>query len=139
MSAESTMRDSLNSGDPNRIADVFRKIGFGDLLNALVSALSATETGLSASTNVVTLANQPSFLPSKVNATAGTTTGVKTVRQGAISGPNAVAPVTGECVWDGGKKILFAAVDAVTTASVTYTKSADTSASNLSQALEPSV
>jgi len=135
MAAESTIRDSLNSGNPNRVADVFRSLQFGDLLNLLLSGLTATETGVSVTSNVATLANQPTSLV-LVNATTATSTGIKSVRQGPISGPGALVPVPGEAIWDGNKKVLFNTADAVTVAAFTYAKASDVTRSGLSQPLD---
>jgi hypothetical protein len=166
MASEDTIRDTLNTGDPNRIAAALRAIGFGDILNrllALEAALATITTAngsdatttqtlanaiktafnaavtaggfsetLTVSTNAATLTNQPG--PSgliQVNAVAGTTTGVKKVRRGAVSGTNALVPLTGEVIWDGGKKLLFSATDAVTSAQVTYAQTGDTTVSCL--------
>lgn len=132
--SESNLRGSLNSANLNRVGDALQASGAGDLLNALIIAMSATESGLVPSSNVVTLANVPSTL-FDVNATAGTTTGHKQLLEGQITGPNAIVPATGQCVWDGGKKILFAAVDVVTAVSVKYAKAADATASLLQRAI----
>jgi len=135
MAAETTLRDSLNTVDPNRLAEVLRLMGFGEMLNLLLSALTATETGVTVTANVATLANVPSSFV-LINGTAGTSTGIKTLRQGAISGPNAVPPVAGEAVWDGAKKVLFSTADAITTAAFTYATAANVSRSILAQPLD---
>lgn len=135
MGAEDTLRDTLNTSNPNRLADALNVLEFGELLNLLLSGLTATETGVSATSSVATLANQPSALV-LINATTATTTGVKKLRKGPITGPNAIVPATGEAVWDGGKKVLFATVDAVTVAAFTYATAANVSRSNLQQVLD---
>jgi len=97
-------------------------------LNLLLAAVrgigGVTEQGVTVTSNVATLANQPSAVVSVI-ATTGTTTGSKTLLQGPISGAGAIVPASGQVVWDGGKKILFAAVDAITVADFAYTTAAD--------------
>lgn len=126
--ANPNLRDSLNgSVQPGRLADVFRAFGvqnqgggFGDLVALLIRGLTATEAGVTPSSNVATLANTPATML-QVNVTAGTVTGVKTLRVGKVSGTGAIVPATGECVWEPGtKKVLFAAADAATAVSFTY-------------------
>lgn len=132
-----SLRDELNNADPNRLADAFRlgpSIGLGDLLNKVIAGLTATETGVTPASNVATLANQPSSL-FQVNVTAGTSTGVKKLKKGPITGPKAITPAAGECVWDGGKKVLFAAADGATAVSFTYATAADVTCSILSRVL----
>lgn len=132
--SESNLRGSLNESNQNRIADALRGSGLGDMLNALVIALAATESGLVPASNVITLANQPSTV-FDVNATAATTTGHKQLLIGPISGAGAVVPATGQCVWDGGKKILFATADVVTAVSVKYARATDATASLLQRSI----
>ena len=124
MATTDTIRNDLNTGLPGRLASAQQKINFGELISYIVAKLTATESGVTVTTNVATLANTPSAV-FQINATAGTTTGVKKLRQGPITGTNALVPATGEAVWDGGKKVLFAAVDAITTASFTYAQTTD--------------
>jgi hypothetical protein len=135
MGAETSLRDTLNTSDLNRIASAGQVMQQGELMNALLNALAATETGVSVSGSKASLANQPTSMV-KINATAGTTTGVKKLRIGALTGPNAIVPATGEAVWDGAKTVQFAAVDAVTTAAFTYTKASDVSVSLLQAGLD---
>lgn len=124
-------RDVLNAANPNNVIDALRDIGLGELLNALINAMASTETGVSVTANVMTLANQPSVKPFEVEATTGTTLGKKKVFQGPITGPQAIVPAAGQVVWDGGTKILFASVDAITVAKATYAKATDVTASTL--------
>jgi hypothetical protein len=65
------------------------------------------------------------------SVSGGSATGVKKLRRGPISGPGALVPAAGECVWDGGKKVLFAAADLALTASFTYAVSTDLASSLL--------
>lgn len=119
-----SMRAEANAGPENRMMDIFREIGLGDLVNALITTVAVTETP-TASSNVLTLAGQPTYLWD-VNQTGGTTTGHKTILRGPITGSQKITPATGQCVWDGGTKILFAAADAATTVALKYAKAADT-------------
>jgi hypothetical protein len=121
MSAQNpNLRDALNdSSQLQRLADVFRGLGLGDLLGLLIRGLTATETGVVPSSNVAVLANVPVHI-FQVNVTAGTLTGVKTLRIGKIS---IVVPAAGECVWEPGtKNVAFAAADAATAVSFTYSQ-----------------
>ena len=82
----------------------------------------ATQTGISVTPGTgvaVALAQAPTTNGLiTVNATAGTTTGVKTIIRNSSR-----APVTGEVYWDGGVNLTFAIVDAVTACDVIYAKS----------------
>ena len=121
----SNLQAVLDSGNLNDIADAAGKLGLGTLLGYLVAKATATES-VTPSSNVATLANAPVANGLfQVNATAGTTTGIKKLRQGPITGPSALVPATGECVWDGAKSVLFAAVDVVSAASFTYAVATD--------------
>lgn len=134
------VKDVLNQAGANNTFDALRQIGLGDLVNLLIKELTATETGVSVTSNVATLANAPN--PNSlfdVNATAGTTTGHKEVLIGTVTTVNGVAntpnpiPATGQVTWDGGKKLVFAAVDAVTATSATYESAADTAVASCLQ------
>lgn len=125
-----SIRDTLNISDPNRNDDALREVALGDLINLVLKTQTATDAGLATTANVITLTAQPSTVWD-INATAGTTTGRKKLRKGPITGPQKITPATGEAVWDGGLKVLFATVDAVTTASALYSKTSDTTASIL--------
>lgn len=130
-----SIREDLNVASNNIIADDFRKAHFGELLALLINAAAYTETGLTPASNVATVATLPTAV-FQVAATAATTTGVKTLRIGRVSGSGAIVPATGECVWQPGTKtILFAAVDAVTAVSVLYSVAA-TKASCLAGSME---
>lgn len=125
-----SLRTTLNNGDANRLPDALRSIGLGDLLNLLLPDMTFTETGVAVTTNVATLAAQPQNLY-VVNATTATSTGVKTLLKGPISGAKAIVPAAGQCVWDGAKKVLFNAADAATVAKFLYSTSADVTISLL--------
>ena len=123
MSTTTNIRDLLNGGGLNTLGDVNQAIGLGELLSHMISLASATPTetltgGILVS-NVGIMAAVPSAL-FQVNGSAGTHTGIKKLRKGPITGPNAVIPAAGECVWDGGLNILFSTYDAITTALVFY-------------------
>lgn len=126
-----SLRDVLNTANPNNVIDALRDIGLGELVNAWINGMTSTETGITVTSNVATLAGQPSVRPFECEATAGTTLGKKQVLWGPTTGPNAIVPATGQCVWNGGTSILFASVDAVTTAKFTYAKASDATASTL--------
>lgn len=100
------------------------------LRTALLAAAGVTEAAVTVTANVATLAAQPAKLYAVV-ASAGTTTGMKKPLRGAITGPTALVPATGQAVWDGGKKVLFSTADVVTAANFLYSKDADTTASLL--------
>jgi hypothetical protein len=122
MSAQQpNLRDRLNgSMQPQALADVLKDLRLGDLLALLIRGLTPTETGVVPSAHLATLANVPTVML-QVNATTATVTGIKTLFIAPTSGPGAYVPLTGQCVWwPGTKKVLFAAADAVTAASFTY-------------------
>jgi hypothetical protein len=91
-------------------------------INTAGTVGGATQTGVSvtAGTGVATALSQAPTANGliTVNATAGTTTGVKKIIR-----DNSRAPVTGEVYWDGGVNLTFAIVDAVTACDVIYAKS----------------
>lgn len=99
-----------------------------DLLVDFSAGAVVVQDGLVPSSNVVTLAIKPTAVLD-VNATAGTTAGRKKLRVGPVTGSNALAPATGEVIWDGGVKLLFSAVDAVTAVQVIATRTTDVVAS----------
>jgi hypothetical protein len=103
------------------------------LRTAALSVKRATETGVTVTANVATLANQPSSKPFAIVASAGSSTGMKALLVGPISGARAVLPGPGQCVWDGQKKVLFNNADAVTTADFSYPTAADPTASVLNR------
>lgn len=124
MSAESTLRDSLNTADPNRLPVAAQSIPLGELLTKVIADMTPTEAALVPAAEVLTLAAQPTAVL-QINQITGTTNGVKKLLKGPITGNGAVVPATGEAVWDGGTKILMAAVDAAATVDVTYVTDAD--------------
>lgn len=115
------LRDTLNQSGSNQLADAFRDIKIGELLSYIVALLGFTETGITVTANIATLANAPTAM-FQLTAATGTVTGVKKMLRGPISGEDAVIPITGEAVWDGGTRVLFAAADVVATASFTYAR-----------------
>lgn len=121
MAAEDTLRDSLNTADPNRLSAALQDIELGEMLTMLIAAAAGTQTGLSPSSNVVTLAAVPTAVY-QVNVTAGSPTGIRKL----LKGPQTIAPATGECVWTEGTALIkFSAADTNTTVSVTYARSTD--------------
>lgn len=123
-----TLANALKTAVNALVADVT------NLRAAVVAAGGYTETGVTVTSNVATLANTPSFLYVAAIAT-GTTTGVKKLLKGPVSGPNVVTPPPGSATWDGGKKVLFASADAASTANFLYATAADTTASLLQRRL----
>lgn len=119
-----SFRTSLNANSPTQLPDVGAAIAHGEILSFLLEKATPTDAGLVPAANVATLTGQPTAV-FQVNATAGAVTGIKTLRKGPIAGDDSIVPASGECVWDLGVKILFAASDAVTAVSVTYAKSTD--------------
>lgn len=129
------IRIELNKSDPNRTDPAGQEIGLGDAINTLITQMTATETGVSPSSDVATLAAAPSYLW-QINATAGTVTGIKKLILGRFDGTNVLPiPATGEAVWDGATRVRFAAADAVSAASFTYATSADVTASILQRSI----
>jgi len=113
-----SIRTELNANAPNRLADMLHGISLGELLSLLIKNITPTETGVTPSSNVATLAATPTAML-QVNATTATVTGIKTL---IFSG----TPVTGQALWvPGTATVTFAAADAVTAASFTYAKSTD--------------
>lgn len=128
----SSLRDVLNSGNLNNLADAAQKMSLGEVLAYAISKMGFTETGIAVTANVSTLAAQPTALLQCVGITAGAVSTVKKLIKGPISGPGAITPATGECVWDGGLNVLFAAVDVAATASFTYVVATDKASIGLS-------
>ena len=130
--SNSNVQAVLDSGNANNLADACAKLGVGTLLAYAISKMGYTDTGTAIVSDVVTLTAQPVANGLfKVVAATGTVTGMKKLRRGPISGAGAIVPATGECVWDGGLHVLFAAVDAVATASSTFAVAADTASTML--------
>ena len=124
MSSNSSLREVLNGGNPNEVFDAMVRGHVGDLLSLLCAQLGYTDTGRTVTANVATMTAQPKALFNVVVAT-GTSTGVKKLRRGPITGPNALVPAPGECIWDGAVSVLFAAADAALTASFAYAVAGD--------------
>lgn len=130
-----TLRTELNSQSPNRANSAFNQAAVGEALNLLLSGATYTETGVTVTTNVATLANQPSAL-FDANGTTATSTGSKKLLKGPITGAGAIVPAAGECVWDGGVKVLFNSVDAVTVAKFLYARAANATMSLLQRDMD---
>jgi hypothetical protein len=125
-----SVRDQLNGTNlTNNVADLALSIGLGEVLSYLLSKATYTETGIAVTSNVSTLANQPTsqglFQCVVASVSGGSATGVKKLLKGPISGSGAIVPAAGECVWDGAKSVLFCATDLALTASFTYAVSTD--------------
>ena len=128
--ATASVRDQLNGVETaNNLPDLAASMGLGEVLSYLLSKATYTEPGIAVTSNVSTLANQPTsqglFQCVVASVSGGSATGVKKLRQGPITGTNALVPAAGECVWDGAKSVLFCATDLALTASFTYAVSTD--------------
>jgi hypothetical protein len=121
-----TVRDQLNGVEvANNLPDLAVSVQLGEVLTFLLEKASFTETGISVTSNVATLANQPTQIFMAVGITSAPASTTKTLLKGPISGTGAIVPATGQCVWDGAKKVLFAAGDLAATASFTYATATD--------------
>ncbi len=126
MTAENpTLRETLNNGVLQRLADVNRDALFGDLLNMFVAAATPTQVGIvpvttPANFDTATLANQADALY-LINATAGAFTGIMTL---IIDPRTTRIPKSGEAVWDGKGSTLIRLNngDAITALSVLYSR-----------------
>jgi hypothetical protein len=134
MASDSTLRDTMNQGEPGRLPDIDRDVFAGEFVNAMLLAMSATESGVSVTTNVATLANTPLVLWD-ANATTATATGHKKVLKVSNAFLTANNPPAGSCYWDGGLKVKFNSADAATVAAFKYPKAADASVSYLQRSL----
>lgn len=119
-----SIRNEMNQGPENRMNDALRELGIGDLVGKLILGLTATEAGATITSNVCTMAAQPSYLWSVQGI--GGTAGERVILKGPISGPQKITPAPGQVVWDGGKKLLFNIADANTTCALRYATAADT-------------
>lgn len=116
MAAESTLRDSINTSDANRSDSAFNALQLGELLTLLIQASTPTESSVTVTSNVATLAATPTAL-FQCNASAGTTTGVKKL----LIGPATIVPATGQCLWTPGTNtVKFNVADAVSAAHFLY-------------------
>jgi hypothetical protein len=127
--SSSSLQAVLDSGNINQLGDAAEKLGLGTLLAYAASKMGFTETGIAVTSNVSTLANAPTsaglFQCVVASVSGGSATGAKKLRRGPVSGSGALVPAAGECIWDGGKKVLFAAADLALTASFTYAVATD--------------
>lgn len=112
------IREDFNQAQPNRLPDLFREMGIGDVLALVVTNLPATEAAAAVLGDAATLAAFPAVLLNIVS-TAGTFTGVLQL----LVGGSSITPSTGQVVWDGAKGLRFAAVDAITAVNIWYTSS----------------
>lgn len=134
MASDTTLRDTMNQGEAVRLPDVDRDMKQGELINALINALANTETSVTITSNVATLAGSPLVLwDAKISA--GTTVGSKLVRKVSNAFLTANAPAAGECFWDGATKVKFNAVDAGSAAHFKYPLVGDSSCSFLRRVL----
>ncbi len=134
MAADATLRDTMNQGEAQRLPDVDRDVQMGELINALINDMSNTETSVTVTSNVATLANTPQALfDAKISA--GTSTGSKKILKVTNAFLTANNPAAGSCYWDGGVKVKFNATDAGTAAHFKYSRAADVSCGYLQRAL----
>lgn len=120
MSAQSpNLREAMNTGMAQQVADLDKTQAMGDLMGMLVQALTPTEAAAAVVASAKTLSNAASMMYDVV-ATAGVSIGRKRLLIGGAS----VIPAAGEVVWDGpgGASIRFAAADAVTASNFTYAR-----------------
>ena len=125
-----TVRDQLNGVEvANNLPDLCVSVGMGELLSYLLAKAAYTDTGIAVTSNVATLNAAPTsqglFKCVVASVSGGSATGAKTLLKGPISGSGAIVPATGQCVWDGNTKVLFAAGDLAATASFTYAVATD--------------
>jgi len=127
--SSSSLQSVIDSGNINQLGDAAQKAGLGTLLAYATSKMGFTQTGIAVTSNVSTLANAPTanglFQCVVASVSGGSATGAKKLRRGPISGSGALVPAAGECIWDGGLHVLFAAADLALTASFTYAVATD--------------
>lgn len=118
------MRETLNNGVLQRLADVNQEIALGDLLGLMIDTLAPTEAAavpvVGPSWDELTLANQANRIY-LVDATAGVFTGVPAL---IIDSSDARIPKPGEVLWDGpgSTRLRFNSGDAVTAADLLYSR-----------------
>lgn len=121
-----TLKESLNNGVLQRLADNSRAICLGDVLARLVAASPADETALNpaGSSHLINLAAVPTCVLDVVAVAGAGTPGRLALK---IGGPT-VLPAAGEVVWEGpGSDILrFNTGDAWTDVDVWYSVASDT-------------
>lgn len=134
--AETTLRDTFNAADENRVSAAFADLQLGEVLTILINALTATEAAVVPASDIATLAATPQALLN-VNVTAGTVTGVKKILKGRTDPDGIIRPIpaTGEVTWNGATKLRFAAADGATAISAWYTTSATSTPGYLRRAL----
>lgn len=134
--SETTLRDSFNASEPNRVPSALQDVALGELLTLVINGLTATESAVAVSSNIATLAAAPIQL-FQINATSGTTTGAKKLIKGSADAAGVITPVpvTGEATWDGARRVRFAVADGATAASFTYTSPTTSSPSYLRRSL----
>ena len=111
------LRETMNNGVVQQLADCDRQMSMGSLMGLLIRAMTPTEAAAAVAANAKTLA-QSAAAVFDVVATAGGSTGRKVL---LIGGPELV-PAAGQVVWDGDRSMRFAAADAVTAADFKYAR-----------------
>lgn len=138
MAADSNLRDTMNQGELQRLADIDRDTFMGEVVNAFINGMTATEAGVVVTTNLsAPLAATPLVLWD-ANATAAASTGKKKINKVSAAYLTANNPPVGECFWNGATGVKFNSADAVTAASYKYPKAADATCSFLQRKLAQS-
>ena len=138
MSAESTLRDSLNTADPNRNDVAMQDLQHGEVLNLLLRTQTPTEAALVPATDVITMAATPkALLDVNVATSGGAFTGRKKLLKGFTAADGTIRPVpaAGQATWDGATKVRLAAADLALTVNVLYTTEALSSVSYLQRSI----
>lgn len=137
MASDSNLRGTMNQGEPARLADVDRDFQLGEVWNALIIAMAATESSVTVTSNVATLAHTPQQLLDCNVATvsSGSATGHKLLRKVSNAFLTNNDPPAGSCFWDGATKVKFSSSDLASTAHFKYTQSTDATCSYLQRTL----
>jgi hypothetical protein len=111
------VQESINNGVAQQMPDMFRQLGLGSMLGAILQGMTPTEAGVVPAANVATLANAAGYVW-HILATAGVFTGILNLKIGDAS----VLPESGEAVWagPGSTTLRLNAADAITAVSVWY-------------------
>lgn len=135
--ADASLRETMNQGEAQRLADLDRELMIGEFINSRINAMTATEAGIAVTTNVSTLAATPLVLWDAKVATVsgGAATGSKKVLKVSDAYLTANNPAAGTCFWNGDKKVKFASADLAATADFKYPKAADATCSFMQRTL----
>lgn len=113
------MREMLNNGVLQNLADINREVNVGSLIGFLIQAAAFTQTGVVPASNVATFAAAIEEIFDIVS-TAGTFTGRLTLK---IADAN-YQPLPGEAVWagKGALTVRLNAADLITAISIKYAR-----------------